>query len=441
MTRQPLLITIAVICCTIVLIILYAFFRRYSRKKRFMRLDRSRDRFNPIVSSMVQCPGEIPTKSLVSRPGSVDWLAIEEALLHYIAHADAELYPRLYKLFESLGYVDHYLSKLGSSRMWERAEAAEHLGTIRCQRAVHALITALEDKTRDVRNMAVYSLGVIGDIRALPAIMDSLKTGIASLEDVSLRIVKSSIISFGADAVTHLRSGLKNDNWRVRCVVVDILGDLEGVDVGEDLSLALLDSEPDVRAKAAKGLGKKKVSAAVNDLMRLTEDPSWVVRLHSTRALGLIGVVNSVDKLKQRLFDENWQVRRAAAEALGLMKDHSLEALRDILLNHEDAYAKEMVVEEMQRTGLVWHVVGGLGDEREDVRKRAEETLYAIGLNGAFSPLINALERGTPEIRSSLIGILGRFKAPRAVDAIKAAAHSDIDIGVRKAARAVLGLH
>ncbi|MFQ5353970.1 MAG: HEAT repeat domain-containing protein [Thermodesulfobacteriota bacterium] len=439
MTRQTLITTIVVICCTIILIILYAFFRRYSRRKRFLRLDKSRDRFNPIVSAVVQCPGEMPTKSLVSRPGSVDWLAIEEALLRYITDAGPGLYPRLYELFESLGYVEYYLSKLGSSRMWERAEAAEHLGIIRCPRAVDSLIAALDDKTRDVRNMAVYSLGAIGDIKALPAIMESLKTGIASLEEVSLRIVKSSIISFGPEAVTVLREGLNNNNWRVRCVVVDILGDMEDPAVAEDLTQALHDKEPDVRAKAAKGLGKKKALSAAHRLMFLTEDPSWVVRLHSTRALGLMGDVNAVERLKQRLFDENWQVRRAAAEALGLMRDHSLEALREILLNHDDEYAKQMVVEEMQRTGLVWKVVEGLEDDREEVSKVAEETLYAIGLNGAFSPLINALERGTPRVRSRLIGILGRFKANRAMDAIKAAAESDIDADVRKAARAVMG--
>jgi HEAT repeat protein len=121
------------------------------------------------------------------------------------------------------------------------------------------------------------------------------------------------------------------------------------------------------------------------------------------------------------------------------MKNEAMEPLRDILLNHEDAYAKEMVVEEIQRTGLVKAFIDGLEDESEVIRKKAEDTLYAIGLNGAFAPLINALERDSPEVRRIIIGILGRFKAERALAAIKATADSDSDAEVRRAARAVFG--
>ncbi|MFQ5480618.1 MAG: HEAT repeat domain-containing protein [Thermodesulfobacteriota bacterium] len=439
MTRQTLILTIAGILLSIVLIIIYAFLRRFYRKQRFLRLDRSRDRYNPIVSAMVQCPGQVNVKRLAASPGSLDWIAVEEALIHYIAAAKPEQYRRMYAWFEELGYVDYYLKQLKSSRMWERARAAEHLGVIRCSRAVDALIQVVNDKKRDVRNMVVYSLGLIGDPRGLPAIMGSLKTGVYSLEEVSLRIVKSAIISFGSDSVNVLRSGLKNQNWRVRCVVVDILGDLEGPSVVEDLSLSLFDIEPDVRAKAAKGLGKHKALSAAEHLMQLSGDSSWVVRLHSIRALGLMNAVDAVDKIKFGLLDTNWQVRRAAAEALGMMDGHALEALRDILLNHEDVYAKEMVVEEMQRTGLVWQVVAGLEDDNDGVRKMAGDTLYAMGQNNAFAPLINALERGSTVVRREMIRILARFKAVRAMDAIKAAADNDIDAEIRRAARAVLG--
>jgi len=438
-TRHTLILTIAFIACFIALIVVFALMRRLLRRQRFIRLDMSRGIYNPIVSAMVQYPGEVSIERLLSGPGSLDWIAIEDALIEQIDSAEPGLYPRIYGFFEELGYVDYYLRSLKSAKMWKRARAAERLGIIRCSRAVDGLINATKDKARDVRNMAVYSLGLIGDDRGLPAIMESLKAGIDSLEDVSLRIVKSAILSFGRRGVKVLRRGLKDSRWRVRAVVVDIMGDLEGPAVVEDLVISLLDSEPDVRAKAAKGLGKKGALCAVNQLMMLTEDPSWVVRLHSTRALGLISDPKSINRIKLRLFEENWQVRRAAAEALGRMKNEAMEPLRDILLNHEDAYAKEMVVEEIQRTGLVRAFVDGLEDESEVIRKKAEDTLYAIGVNGAFAPLINALESGSPEVRRIIVGILGRFKAARAQAAIKATADSDSDAGVRRAARAVFG--
>jgi len=430
---------IALIFCSITLIIVFAFLRRFLRKYRFARLDRIRGQVNPGVSALVQYPGEVSVERLLSRPGSLDWIAVEEALIGHIEGVDARDYQRVYGFLEELGYVDYYLKSLNSSRMWQRARAAERLGIIRCGRSVDDLIKAAGDKARDVSNMAVFSLGRIGDERGLPAIMESLRLGIDSLEDVSLRIVKSALLSFGRSAVKVLRRALKDRDWRVRAVVVDILGDLDGPSVVEDLSLALFDIEPDVRAKAAKGLGKKRASSAVKHLMILTEDPVWVVRLHSTRALGLIGARVAIERIKLRLFDGNWQVRRVAAKAMGLMKEEAMEPLRDILLQNKDAYAREMVVEEIQRTGLVWSFVDGLEDDSEEVRKKSAETLYAMGLNGALSPLISALEKGSPEIRRVIVGILGRFKAERAQAAVKATADKDVDFDVRKAARAILG--
>jgi len=439
-TRHALILTITLIFFSIVLIILFAFLRRFFRRKRFVRLDMKRTLYGPLVSSMVQYPGPPDVARLRSRPGSLDWTVIEEALMEQARFVDERLFPRLYGVFEDLGYVDYYLKSLGSPRVWERARSAERLGIIRCKRAVPALVAALGDEARDVRNMAVYALGLIGGERALSAIVECLMSSLGPLEHVSVRIVKAALISYGRTSLKVLRRGLKSSNWRVRAVVVDILGNLDEPSVVDELSLALFDREPDVRAKAARGPGKKRGRAAIKDLMILTEDPFWVVRLHCTRALGLIYAPMAVEKIKKRLLDANWQVRRAAAESLGLMKEHSLEALRDILINHDDAYAREQVLEELQRSGLVWRIVESLDDSRDEVRKRAMDTLYAMARGGALSPLINALARGcTPRARSTVVEILGRFRAERALVAIKRVAERDGDPHVRKTARAVLG--
>lgn len=439
MTRQALILLILSILASIVLIIFFAFLRRSYRRRRFLRLDAKRAHLFPLVTSLVQYPGSPPLERLSFRTGSLDWIVVEEGLLDQMGFVEPRLYTRLYVIFEKLGYVDYYLGSLKSPTVWKRAQAAERLGIIRCRRAVPALIEALGDEARDVRNMAVYALGLIGDERGLHAIMSCLMKCLGQIEEVSVRIVKSALISYGRPAVKVLRRGLKSGNWRVRAVTVEILGNIDDPAVVDELSLALFDREPDVRAKAARGLGKKRGRSAITDLMILTEDPFWVVRLQCARALGLIYAPQAIEKLKQRLLDTNWQVRRAAAESLGLMKEHSLGALRDILLYHEDAYAREQVVEELQRSGLVWRVVESLDDGRDEVRKLAEDMLYAIARNGAFSPLINALKKCSPAAKRIIVGILGRFRAERAVEAIKSVANTDADPEVRKAARAALG--
>ncbi len=438
-TRHALILLILFILSSIVLIILFAFLRRFYRRRRFLRLDAKRALLFPRVAAAVQYPGRPPLEGLSFSMGSLEWTVVEEALLEQMGFVEPRLYPRLYVAFEKLGYVDWYLRSLKSPKVWKRAQAAERLGIIRCRKAVPVLIEALGDEARDVRNMAVYALGLIGDERGLHAIMGCLLACLGHIEEVSVRIVKSALLSYGRPALKVLRRGLKSSNWRVRAVTVEILGSMEDPAVVDELTLALFDREPDVRAKAARGLGKKRGRSAITDLMILTEDPFWVVRLQCARALGLIYAPQAIEKLKQRLFDTNWQVRRAAAESLGLMKEHSLGALRDILLYHEDAYAREQVVEELQRSGLVWRVVESLDDGRPEVREAAEDTLYAIAKNGALSPLINALKKCSPAAKRIIVGILGRFRAERAVEALKAVAGTDTDPDVRRAARAALG--
>ncbi|GMR04507.1 MAG: hypothetical protein BMS9Abin23_0405 [Thermodesulfobacteriota bacterium] len=438
MTRLLLISIIALIVSITFAIFLFAVLRRYFRKKAFSRLDKSRERYGPLVDSVIEDPATRSIEELRAEDGSPDWTAVEEALLKAMEKARAQRYEKIYGLFEALGYVDGYIERLKNGKDWERAVAAERLGAIRCGRAVPHLIEALKDSFRDVHNMAVYALGLIGDDSALPAIVESFKHGIDDFEDVSLRIVKSALLSFGERSIKVLRPELKNPRWRVRAAVVDVLGELKDLAVVEDLMLALKDPEPDIRAKAAKGLGTLAHPAAVKDISALVDDPYWVVRLHSVRALGLIGAPESVDVIKQKLLDSNWQVRRAAAEALGRMEEDALPVLADVLMNNHDRYAREQVVEELERIGMVKRLIGRLVEKRDEVREDAEQTLCALIINGALSPIINAMESEGPEIRRRIIEVLKRAGGERAVDIVRDALEKDPDPAVKQEAATAL---
>jgi len=201
---------------------------------------------------------------------------------------------------------------------------------------------------------------------------------------------------------------------------------------------ALKDPEPDIRAKAARGLGKLANPGAVKDLMALAGDPYWLVRLHTVRALGLIGAPESIDTVKERLLDSNWQVRRAAAEALGQMKEDALPALADVLLNNHDRYAREQVLEELQRIGMIRRIIEGLGEKREEARKDSERMLHAVIINGALSPIVNAMEREGPEIRKRIIEVLRKAGGAPALEVITNTIDRDADPGVRETATAAL---
>ncbi len=153
-----------------------------------------------------------------------------------------------------------------------RANAALHLGILKDRGSVDVLISALSDTGLHVRDYAVESLGKIGDKRAAVPLMTILENK-------------------GGDQHT--------------------------------------------RREAAKALGGIQDRQPVQLLIVSLNDPSPDVRCASAEALGRIGDVAAIDplvKITQQRHREKWSVRRCAVEALGAFKDpRSVRALNDTL--------------------------------------------------------------------------------------------------------------
>lgn len=71
-----------------------------------------------------------------------------------------------------LGLVDSNLARLRSLRRRQRARAAENLGLMRCPEALEPLIALVRDDAPEVKLIALRSLALIGDPRALPAFVE-----------------------------------------------------------------------------------------------------------------------------------------------------------------------------------------------------------------------------------------------------------------------------
>lgn len=104
------------------------------------------------------------------------------------------------------------------------------------------------------------------------------------------------------------------------------------------LKNALSDSDPVVRAVAAKALGLIKDNSAVSYLKGTAYDSDTEVRRASVLALGEIGSPSAASVLEDKLQDTEWRVRRKAATSLGKIGNESaalplLKATQD-----EDSY-------------------------------------------------------------------------------------------------------
>jgi len=202
---------------------------------------------------------------------------------------------------------------LNDENSYVRRSAAEALGKIGNSQAVDALILALNDKDSYVRRSAAEALGKIGNSQAVDAL-------ILALNDKDSYVRRSAAEALGkignSQAVDALILALNDENSYVRRSAAEALGKIGNSQAVDALILALNDENSYVRRSAAEALGKIGNSQAVDALILALNDENSYVRRSAAEALGKIGNSQAVDALILALNDEDSHVRRSAAEAL-----------------------------------------------------------------------------------------------------------------------------
>ena len=176
----------------------------------------------------------------------------------------------------------------------ERKVAARFLGDLKDQRAVQALLAAIEDRNRDVRRQAIQSLGKMRDMRAA-GVLRHIVVG----EDRSVR-------GAAARALGSLRDTSAVD---MLISVVDREMYVQGRS-GEELMVSI-----------ARTLGVLNDRRGVDALIRLLGHPGIHVRSAAAESLGQIGDPRTADALAQALNDGSVFVRWSAAWALVKLGD------------------------------------------------------------------------------------------------------------------------
>lgn len=264
--------------------------------------------------------------------------------------------------------IDHVMDAAG-------VQAGEK-GSTADPRKLNALIEALKDSDREVRETALVALAEIRD----PRVFEPLT---AALKDASPDIRQQA--AFG-------------------------LGRLRDARAIEPLTAALTDSSADVREQAAFALGQLRAKAAVPGLSTALKDTNADVREQAVFALGQIRDGSAIDAIAPALHDANASVREQAAFALGQIRDHR----------------------------AVEPLISALKDEKSDVREQAAFALGQLRDARAVEALVIALKDATPDVREQAAFALGQIRDPRAIDGLTAAL-KDANSSVRQQAAFALG--
>jgi HEAT repeat protein len=273
---------------------------------------------------------------------------------------------------------------------------------------VEALLRAVDDENQRVRLEAIYAVGLVG---------------------------KSPL---GADADAQLVKALDHYDPAVRAGAAQVIGRLKVDAASETLIKAVNDSSADVRYASMRALGMLREDRAVTALTEQLKyyergDGAWA----ALDGLARIGHSSSVPTFLAYLNDKDPYLRRAAAEGLGRSGDASaLSTLETGAGNDTSPMVRAAMAYALQKLGrnYVARLIEFLDEKR--LTLQVQEYLLELG-DPIERELLPSLQEPDEAIRAAVAEVLGAIGGDASLTALQRALNdSDKDV-VQAATRAV----
>jgi len=270
------------------------------------------------------------------------WTAIEAVSLK-LPRSD---WLRLSRALERDPYSAAERRALLDDSPWRRALAARRLSLVHSRASRGALRRALSRGPEMVTMVAAISLGRYRDRAALHWVL-AHPNALAHRSDAALIAV---LKAYGPGASPTLAAALERgvESPRIERAIVEILGEGRHRPARAVLERRLSSGDLELRVAAARALGRLQAGECGSSLLAALKDQAWQVRAQAARSLGLVRALIAVPALAARLTDPSWWVRRHAAYALLELGDEGRAALRGILEDSQDPYAREMAHEALE---------------------------------------------------------------------------------------------
>ncbi|MGH9410488.1 MAG: HEAT repeat domain-containing protein [Vicinamibacterales bacterium] len=273
---------------------------------------------------------------------------------------------------------------------------------------VSSLLKAVDDENPSVRIDAIYAVGVI--------------TKPPLTADQSAQLIK---------ALDHFDPA-------IRSAAAEVIGRLRVTAAADALIKAVNDSHADVRYSAMRALGAIHEPRAIG---ALTEQFAFYRKgegaASALQGLADIGSVASVAVFKAHLDDKDPNLRRAAIEGLGRAGDSSqVDTIERLVTADDSAMVRAASEFAMQKLGhdYVSRLVDALYDEK--VTAQAQAYLMELG-RSTLPAVVPRLRDPDPGVRQAVAEVLGALGDDSTIPALQAAAQ-DSNASVAAAAKTAM---
>ena len=183
--------------------------------------------------------------------------------------------------------------------------------TWRRTRAIPDLLTALDDRSADVRAAATRSLGRLSATAAVEPLIGAAVEG-----RVPRSVTGAALLEIGPAAVPDLLVLLTHPDPHFRVHAADLVGLLGSADAADALLPRLRDASAEVRAAGATALGRLGAGTGHDELIVLLDDRVPFVRAAAARALGQIGGESAATALLEIARHDEFDPAAEAGRAL-----------------------------------------------------------------------------------------------------------------------------
>ena len=198
-----------------------------------------------------------------------------------------------------------------------RLEAVSAIGALEHEGSVEVLLNLLSARSPALRAAAMSSLAQVDPetfIVALSGLEEDIHWSVRAAQAKALGSLASE------RAMPRLTRMLQDTDQRVILAVLNSLIAIRAPRLESILYEKLNADDDNIRATAARGLGKLGITDSVNSLIRMYQDlqdePRLAARVAALEALTLLDLNVAQPVLEAALMDKDWSVRVRAAELL-----------------------------------------------------------------------------------------------------------------------------
>ncbi len=267
------------------------------------------------------------------------------------------------------------------------------------------------------RKIGMFALAEIGDKRAIPIILEILKSGSLAEKLYSVELLSSYKSN---QMIQIFKEQSKNAVLDVQIKLAWALGELGTAEVIDPLLEIFEQGSFQVKIQAIRSLAKVKEGDFVERLLFLLEDPDRRIRAETINVLAKLGTDKVVEPLVNRLKDVDSSIQTAAFDALAsLGKEGKIDQAKIIVnmlkTDHQAVRGKLRDMMDVLRNENILHeTILSLAEENFWTREVIARALIELKEFNITEPMIKMLDHPLALIRRFAIEVLTKIKDPAA---------------------------